>query len=234
MTDNSACLVRAAYTAETITVYQAYGPQIADSAVRAGTFVPPFSRDRMTWIKPSFGWMMHRCGWAGKPGQERVLAIEISRAGFEWALARSCLSHYRPGLHASPDAWAAMKDSSPVRIQWDPDRSLAGERLGHRAVQVGLSGDAVHRYAGEWILSISDITARSPRDRATGSGGPGRRGRAEAASRAGVPAGPGPRGQDRSRSVQRGAKGRAAPPACVGPPPGASLAVPGRSRLAGP
>ena len=52
-----------------------------------------------------------------------------------------------------------MKDSSPVRIQWDPDRSLAGERLGHRAVQVGLPGDAVRRYAGEWILSISDITA---------------------------------------------------------------------------
>ena len=159
MTDDSTCLVRAAYTAETITVYQAYGPQIADPAVRAGTFVPPFSRDRMTWIKPSFGWMMHRCGWAGKPGQERVLAIEISRAGFEWALAHSCLSHHQPGLHASPDAWAAMKDSSPVRIQWDPDRSLAGERLGHRAVQVGLSGDAVRRYAGEWILSISDITA---------------------------------------------------------------------------
>ena len=59
MTDDSTCLVRAAYTAETITVYQAYGPQIADPAVRAGTFVPPFSRDRMTWIKPSFGWMMH-------------------------------------------------------------------------------------------------------------------------------------------------------------------------------
>jgi hypothetical protein len=70
-------------------VYQAYSPEIADAAVRAGTFVPPFSLDRMTWIKPSFGWMMHRCGWATKPGQERVLAIQISRAGFEWALAHT-------------------------------------------------------------------------------------------------------------------------------------------------
>jgi hypothetical protein len=61
----------------------------------------------MTWIKPSFGWM-HRCGWVGNPGHESVLAIEISRAGFEWALAHSCLSHCQPGLHASPDAWAAM------------------------------------------------------------------------------------------------------------------------------
>jgi len=72
MSQDGTRLIRAAYTTETITVYQAYGPLIAEAAVRAGTFVPPFSRDRMTWIKPSFGWMMHRSGWASKPGQERA------------------------------------------------------------------------------------------------------------------------------------------------------------------
>ena len=159
MTGSDMRMVRAAYTAETITVYQAYSPQIADAAVRAGTFVPPFSRDRMTWIKPSFGWMMHRSGWAAKPGQERVLAIEITRAGFEWALARSCLSHYEPGTHESLEAWAALRHGSPVRVQWDPDRSLAGERLARRAIQVGLCGEAVHRYCDEWIRSVADITS---------------------------------------------------------------------------
>jgi hypothetical protein len=159
MSDDGERLVRAAYTEQTVTVYQAYSPQIAEPAVRAGTFVAPFSRDRMTWIKPSFGWMMHRSGWAGKPGQERVLAIEITRAGFDWALAHSCLSHYEPGSHDSPQAWAAMRDASPVRVQWDPDRSLAGERLARRAIQVGLSGEAVHRYCDEWIRSITDITS---------------------------------------------------------------------------
>ena len=67
--------IRAVYTAETITVYQAYPPEIAEAALAAGRFVPPFKRDRMTWIKPSFLWMMYRCGWATKPGQERVLAV---------------------------------------------------------------------------------------------------------------------------------------------------------------
>jgi len=159
MSDDYARQIRAAYTAETITVNQAYEPQIADAAVRAGTLVPPFSRDRMTWIKPSFGCMMHRSGWASKPGQERILAVEINRAGFEWALAHSCLSHFTPALHASPEAWAAAKAASPVRAQWDPDRSLTGGQLAHRAIQIGLSGDAVRRYADEWIRSISDITA---------------------------------------------------------------------------
>jgi|SRR5215469_1432341 len=158
MTDSDTRMVRAAYTEQTVTVYQAYSPQIADAAVRAGTFVAPFSRDRMTWIKPSFGWMMHRSGWAAKPGQERVLAIEIKRDGFDWALAHACLSHYEPGTHCSPQAWAALKDGSPVRVQWDPDRSLTGERLSRRAIQIGLSGEAVHRYCDEWICSITDIT----------------------------------------------------------------------------
>jgi hypothetical protein len=31
------------------------GSVVRETAVRAGTFVPPFSRDRMTWLKPSFG-----------------------------------------------------------------------------------------------------------------------------------------------------------------------------------
>lgn len=151
-------LIRAAYDDETITVYQAYSPPIADAAVAAGTFVAPFSRERMTWIKPSFGWMMARCGWARKPGQEQVLAISLRRSGFEWALAHSCLSHFQPGTQASHADWEAIKAASPVRVQWDPDRSLTSERLARRAIQIGLSGTAVHRYAEEWIASIEDIT----------------------------------------------------------------------------
>ncbi|HEY0697682.1 MAG TPA: DUF4291 family protein, partial [Micromonospora sp.] len=78
--------IRAVHTDETITVHQAYPPEIALPALTAGRFVPPFKRERMTWIKPSFLWMMYRCGWGDKPGQEHVLAVEITRVGFEWAL----------------------------------------------------------------------------------------------------------------------------------------------------
>jgi hypothetical protein len=151
-------LIRAAYTDQTITVYQAYRPEIAAAAVRAGTFVPPFSRSRMTWIKPSFGWMMYRCGWGDKPGQERVLAISITRTGFEWALAHSSLSSYKRDVYPSVAEWEEVKRHCPVRVQWDPDRSLKGAQLGYRAIQVGLSGEAAHRYVDEWIRSITDIT----------------------------------------------------------------------------
>jgi hypothetical protein len=78
--------IRAHYTSETITVYQAYPPEIALPTLAAGRFVSPFKRSRMTWIKPSFLWMMYRSGWATKSGQEHVVAVEITRDGFNWAL----------------------------------------------------------------------------------------------------------------------------------------------------
>lgn len=150
--------IRACFDDQTIVVYQAYDLQIAEPALRAGTFVAPFGRGRMTWIKPSFLWMMYRSGWATKQGQQRVLAVRIWRAGFEWALRHSCLSHYEPGTYASREAWAERKAISPVRVQWDPERSLTLGRLEHRAIQVGLEGEAVRRYVDEWVVDIDDFT----------------------------------------------------------------------------
>ena len=95
MTDIPLRQIRAVYDDDTIRVYQAYGSAIADSLHANGRFVdPPFKLTRMTWIKPSFLWMMYRCGWSDKDdGQRRVFAFDISRDGFEWALAHSCSSH---------------------------------------------------------------------------------------------------------------------------------------------
>ncbi|MFI7249280.1 DUF4291 domain-containing protein [Micromonospora chalcea] len=161
--------IRAAFTADAVTVYQAYPPEIADAALRAGRFVPPFKRERMTWIKPSFRWMMYRCGWALKPGQERMLAVDVSRTGFEWALRHACLSSYDPRLHPDREAWRRGLRASPVRVQWDPERSLRLAPLPYRSLQVGLSGEAVHRYVDEWVLGLTDVTglARSVHGRLT-------------------------------------------------------------------
>ena len=68
MTDKE---IRAVYTENTIRVYQAYNEVIAKEAVKIGTFGPGFKLDRMTWIKPSFLWMMYRCGW----GQKKIKSI---------------------------------------------------------------------------------------------------------------------------------------------------------------
>jgi len=149
--------IRAAFDDESITVYQAYGPAIAVPAVKHGRFTGSFKRERMTWIKPSFLWMMYRCGWAEKAGQEHVLALRISRVGFEWALAHSTFAHFDRDLHADRESWRESL-SAPVRIQWDPERDLRLRPLPHRSIQIGLSGDAVARYCDEWIVEITEVT----------------------------------------------------------------------------
>lgn len=42
--------IRAAHTESTITVYQAYPPEIGGPAVRKGRFPGAGKRDRMTWV----------------------------------------------------------------------------------------------------------------------------------------------------------------------------------------
>lgn len=152
------CQIRAVYDDTTIRVYQAYSDSIAESALAKGTFVsPPFKMERMTWIKPSFLWMMYRAGWGLKDaGQKRILAIDITREGFDWALAHGCLSH--AGRSVGKDEWEAKKNASPVRIQWDPERDLLLHPLKHRAIQIGLSREAVSLYLNQWIQAITDVT----------------------------------------------------------------------------
>ena len=52
--------IYAVFDDKTIRVYQAYNNEIADEALKLGKFGSKFSLTRMTWIKPSFLWMMYR------------------------------------------------------------------------------------------------------------------------------------------------------------------------------
>ena len=152
--------IRADYNETTIVVYQAFCPQIADAAVKSQRFVPPFSINRMTWIKPSFLWMMERSNWGLKPNQERILAVRITRAGWEDALSVAVLTHPEPGIYRDHDDWSDRMKSAQVLVQWDPERSLRGGKLEHRSIQVGLSRHITERYVNEWTVEITDITPR--------------------------------------------------------------------------
>ncbi|MFF5298688.1 DUF4291 domain-containing protein [Streptomyces sp. NPDC013161] len=150
--------IRAVHSESTLTVYQAYPPEIGRPAAREGSFPAAWKRDRMTWIKPSFLWMMYRCGWGTKAGQETILAVEITRDGFEWALRHACLSSYVRGVHPDRATWQRELKRAPARVQWDPERDLRLQPLPYRSLQLGLSGEAVRRYADEWTVSLQDVT----------------------------------------------------------------------------
>ncbi|BET97586.1 DUF4291 domain-containing protein [Xenorhabdus taiwanensis] len=155
--------IRAFYTQQSVRVYQAYSSTIADSAIKHNTFVsPPFSMTRMTWIKPSFLWMMYRAGWGEKDsGQERILAIDITHEGFREILRQGVISHYDPTLFNSQEEWKKEIQQSDVVIQWDPERDIHLNKLEQRTIQIGLRNQAVENYVNKWIINIEDITNRA-------------------------------------------------------------------------
>lgn len=153
---SSTKFVRAQHTSNTLVVYQAYNDAIANAALDAQAFVAPFSFGRMTWIKPSFLWMMERSGWAQKRDQERVLAITLKTSGFFDLLSRATLTH--PPRGVSRAEWRELMDLSPVRVQWDPERDLMGQKLDARAIQVGIGRERSKLYASNYIARIDDVT----------------------------------------------------------------------------
>mmetsp|Transcript_71302 Transcript_71302/g.133369 ORF Transcript_71302/g.133369 Transcript_71302/m.133369 type:complete len:254 (+) Transcript_71302:59-820(+) len=144
------------YDDEGVYVYQAYCSEIADYAVLHQQLGgPAFNPTRMTWIKPSFAWMLYRAGYALKHKQEHILKLKLPHDALAGLLSSCSCKHGGGG--------------SKGRVQWDPARDLMSSEgkgkgieprkcLRDRAIQIGLSRDLSERYV-QSIISIADVTA---------------------------------------------------------------------------
>lgn len=151
-------VILAQHDADTVVVYQAYRPSIGHFAAKNCFFGGDFSLSRMTWIKPNFLWMMYRSGWGSKEGQEVILAIRIRREAFNEILSLAVHSNYERDLYSSNDEWKRKVKDSEIRLQWDPDHDPFGNPVNRRAIQLGIRGHAIKKYAKDWIVSIDDIS----------------------------------------------------------------------------
>ena len=151
--------VIADHTTDTLIVYQAFKPEIADYAVRQQAFGGEhYKHGRMTWIKPGFLWMMYRSGWATKTDQERILRLTITRAGWDTLLQKAVYSSFQADQYVDRAAWKAALAASDVRLQWDPDHGPGGQKLSRKAIQIGLRGNSLAAFHREYLLKIEDIT----------------------------------------------------------------------------
>eukprot|EP00049_Salpingoeca_infusionum_P018739 m.358583 g.358583 ORF g.358583 m.358583 type:complete len:238 (-) comp18190_c0_seq1:1421-2134(-) len=152
--------ILAEWDEEGVIVYQAYCREIADYALehqRLGG--PAFKTQRMTWIKPSFGWMLYRSGYGHKPGQERVLRIKLTHQGFADILSQC----RHVSTNKAEPAPQKHRGEGGGRVQWDPDRDLhradrrVPRRMYRRAIQIGVSG-ALSQLYNDSIVSIEDVS----------------------------------------------------------------------------
>ena len=144
---------------EQIIVYQAYNNSIANFAIENQCFGGnSYSYSRMSWIKPNFLWMMYRCGWAQKENQERILGIWISKSDFDFILEESVFSSYHKNIYKTHENWKNELAIKPVRLQWDPDHDIYGNKQDRKAIQLGIKGDLLEKFGKEMISEIVDLT----------------------------------------------------------------------------
>lgn len=175
--------VRADYDDETITVYQAYNRAIASAAVAKQKLnaSPEFLTTRMTWIKPSWAWMLYRAGYSYKdPGQERILALKMKHDTFINLLDRAVLTTHDKGVTManmegkSPPALsdgtsdntssiAGAGKSSDVKVQWDPERTIRLHKLEYRSIQIGIPKALSSDWVENMIVKIEDVTDKARR-----------------------------------------------------------------------
>ncbi|OTA98772.1 hypothetical protein M426DRAFT_325722 [Hypoxylon sp. CI-4A] len=166
--------IRALYDEETITVYQAYSSEIASAAVLQQKLnaSPQFRPTRMTWIKPSWCWMMYRSGYSYKDkNQARILALKMKHEHFLELLKAASLTTEPAGskevTQDSHDAATSVADNKEkpsvavVRVQWDPERSPRLEKLSYRSIQIGISSALAATWADGWIVDIEDVTDKA-------------------------------------------------------------------------
>jgi hypothetical protein len=152
--------IRAEHDSETITVHQAYSEEIATAAVREQRLnaSEQFSLGRMTWVKPSWNWMMYRAGFSYKDErQSRILTVKMKHDDFFELLRRA-----RVNEHAQRDQSGRIGGVHTV-VQWDPERSERIGKYNHRSIQVGISRFDCKQWVEQWILSIEDVTDRVKR-----------------------------------------------------------------------
>ena len=80
---------------------------------------------------------MYRCGWCTKKNQERVLAVRITREGFDKILSKAVSSDADKGLK--------LRMRGKVRLQWDPDHAPSGASEKRRAIQLGLRAEVTEQ-----------------------------------------------------------------------------------------
>ena len=150
--------IMAQFDQTSVVVYQAFRPAIGEFAAKFGYFGNEFKLNRMSWIKPSFLWIMYRSGWGMKPEQETILAIWIKRSAFDEILANVVPSSYDNDLYSTEREWQKRIKQSSIRLQWDPDYDPCQKRIERYAIQLGLRGRALRLYVQEWIIKIENIS----------------------------------------------------------------------------
>ncbi|MEU0536537.1 DUF4291 family protein [Amycolatopsis tolypomycina] len=106
--------IRAVQTETTVRVYLACSPAAADAALEKQAF----ELGETLQLTPSFRLAAHDSDNGRKPGHERVLAVDLTREGFERALQEHIEWVPERDLDHTPLNFQAIRIGSELRDEW--------------------------------------------------------------------------------------------------------------------
>ena len=150
--------ILAQYDENTVIVYQAYPPAIAEFALQHGYFGGPFQLfpHELDQTKLPLDDVSLRVGH--KTRTREALAVRLKRSFFEALLSRAVESTFSADRHSTRSDWEHAVAGSSVRLQWDPDHDPAGRPLPRRALQLGLRDSDLHAFGKTELVEIIDAT----------------------------------------------------------------------------
>jgi hypothetical protein len=151
--------VLATFGDDTVVVWQAHGHAVADWALEHGRFGGEgWKLDRVTRMRTSLPSLLERCEWGQRPGRERVLAVHLTRAGFDAMLHQAVHAEYEPAVYPTRRSWHLATRYALVSVAWFPDLDARGRGLQRQTMRIGLRGLALRTWSEQWVVGVEDWT----------------------------------------------------------------------------
>lgn len=150
--------IYACYDNKYIRLYMACSKEVAEEADKLGKFGEMYNKNKMTWVNPSFLWIMERSHWGRKKNQERILAVDLLREGFDGLLEQAVLTSNESCVYKTAEEWEKAYEEADVYCQWDADKNVYGSSIDKMALQIGIKGRALNSFLDNYIVDLFDIT----------------------------------------------------------------------------
>jgi hypothetical protein len=148
----------AQYSESSVAVFIPSTDQTADFLAEYGVLGAALQSTGMLWLRTNFLSAMKECQWGRRSDFPRMLVVYLRRESFEVLLSKAVLSTFQPHLFETKRSWELALRYTLVRARWveDPDPSCSG--TGRQGLELGIRGDVLRSFSGEWVDGVEDIT----------------------------------------------------------------------------
>lgn len=152
--------LRATFDDHQVIVWQAHRAEIAAHAVATGRLGGPGWRlDRVSRFRLSLPSVLARSEWGQRPGREHILAVALSRAGFDALMNQAVLAAFETPIYPTRMAWALATRYANVTVDWHPDVDYSGREQAWQIARISVRDRALRTFTDS-VVGVEDWSPR--------------------------------------------------------------------------